>query len=193
MADYILFYDHKPTVVNGKDLSEYYFLSNFYPHLASDREFRLVYNGRPYLTTEHLYQALKHEKYPEYAEVIRQAKTPYQAKCLGHQWDHALDGRLRDIILEYKSRGVAWDPTFDERKIQTMAKITLLKFTQNPSLWAKLDATGDRPIAEWSQDGFWGWTGKGGENQLGICLMTTRQIIRDLLNGNLSTISHSTE
>ena len=133
---------------------EHGFLSNFY-------NAPIVYEGKTYPTSEHLYQALKTLD-PEEREKVRLAPDPSKAKKMGKlitvrsDWDEVKQGLMRMIVGE--------------------------KFTQHPELSQKLIQTGNRPLQEtnWWGDTFWGVSSKTGvgQNILGKILEDIRDQIR---------------
>lgn len=127
---------------------EFRFLSNFGPG-------QVEYEGEVYLTSEHLYQALKTID-PDERKFVRVAPTAGEAKKRGKKitlredWDNIKDDLMRMIIR--------------------------LKFEQNPDLAEKLIATGDQELIEgnWWGDRVWGVCNGVGENRLGILLQELR-------------------
>lgn len=159
-------------------------LCNFYP-LGTD----LVYNGKVYPTSEHLYQALKF-LYPdasseslEYSEIIRNAKTPYMSKLLGHQtttWRYDWQKRLATIAKTYLDKGVRPRPNWEEEKVNEMEQVLLLKFRLHKKCQSALLSTNHSKLFEDSPlDDFWG-SGKDGrgKNELGNALVRVRRILR---------------
>jgi len=126
------------------------FLSNFY-------HAEIVWDGRSYPSSEHLYQAMKAGTEEE-REWVRTAPTVREAKFRGQ-----------------KIRATA---DWGERRVDAMRSALEAKFDQNPDLGAKLDVTKDAGLVEgntWG-DTFWGVdinTGRG-ENHLGRLLMELR-------------------
>lgn len=137
-----------------------FFLSNFYPQT-------IVVDGKKFSTSEHAFQALKTED-PEWFSDVQQAKTPGQAKRLGHQ--------------------VPIRPDWDSIKLDVMRKCLVAKFSHG-YLASKLVATGDDELVEGNNwhDMFWGKCfcpshNGSGRNELGIMLM---QIRKDLKEGKI--------
>jgi len=131
------------------------FLSNMYVC-------NIIYKGKEYGSSEHIYQAMKSEN-REYQEYIRMLDEPKKTK------------KEADRLLgeTYEMR-----EDWDEVKVALMEEILYLKFTQNPDL-------GDRLLAieglieeknSWG-DTFWGTCEGVGENHLGRLLMKTRDKI----------------
>jgi len=126
------------------------FLSNFY--LAE-----IMWEGKPYPSSEHLYQAMKAGTEEE-REWVRTSPTVKEAKFRGQ-----------------KIRATA---DWSERRISAMRSVLEAKFDQHPDLAANLDGTGGAELVEgntWG-DTFWGVdtdTGRG-ENHLGRLLMELR-------------------
>jgi hypothetical protein len=137
------------TQMKGK----YRWMSNFY-----EKPFQ--WNGYQWPTSEHAYQAMKHEGTLMF-EVVRAATTPGNAKRLG----------------QAKKARTDWDQV----KISVMESILIAKFSDE-ELSQKLLDTGERPIYEGNNwgDRFWGcdFETLEGENHLGRILMRIRQDIR---------------
>lgn len=119
--------------------------------------------GELWPTSEHLYQAMKYIKDdPEYAEKIRLASTPHEAKKLGQSRNHP----IRE--------------DWEKVKNKIMYFVVLAKVTQNSDVEEELRNTGDRIIIEDSPyDYYWG-CGKNntGKNQLGKTLMKVRELVQ---------------
>lgn len=126
------------------------YLSNFY---ASP--FRL--DGKEWPTVEHFYQAAKTLD-PVFAERVRTAATPDEAKRLG---------RDPECVLR---------PDWDTWKIEVMRRAIAAKFGQHPDLAGLLVATGEARLIENSmKDYFWGIGADGtGRSMLGELLMELR-------------------
>lgn len=133
---------------------EYGFLSNFY---AASMEI----DGISWATVEHYYQAQKFFD-PERQAAIRSAPTPGAAKKLAWAEDSGLRGD--------------WDDVRDE----VMLAALRAKFTQHPTLCARLLATGDALLVEHTAlDAYWADGGDGsGLNRLGMLLMQVRNELR---------------
>lgn len=170
------FYDEK---------KPYYEFSNFYRP-----EKPLVYDGKEYQTSEHLYQCLKY-KGPRasaadlaYAEVVRTAKSPSQCKLLaaqrvggGYAWRVALNPTIQKSLDD----GVKMRTDWDAVKVEQMEVVVMTKFEQDAHCRALLLSTGDKLLAEHTdRDGFWGTGGSArkGENHLGRVLMRVRERLR---------------
>lgn len=127
---------------------EYRFLSNFWPSVVTDEEYR-------YPTVEHAYQAAKTTS-ASHRRDIAWAPTAGVAKRLG--------------------RRVPIRPDWEDVKIDVMRGLLRQKFAE-PTLRAKLLATGTALLVEgntWG-DRFWGQCPVGvGENWLGRLLMEIR-------------------
>lgn len=126
------------------------YLSNFYPS-------PLVLDGREWPTVEHFYQAAKTLD-PVFAERVRTAATPDEAKRLG------------------RDPGCILRPDWDTWKIEVMRRAIAAKFGQHPDLAERLVATGDARLIENSmKDYFWGIGADGtGRSMLGELLMELR-------------------
>ncbi|MBI5931494.1 MAG: NADAR family protein [Chloroflexi bacterium] len=135
---------------------EYAYLSNFAAH-----GFEL--GGAYWPTVEHYFQGQKFvETDPAYAEKIRLAKSPKQAKTLGRSREHPLR--------------TDWEEVKDE----IMRQAVLKKFQTHTQLREKLLATGDEELIENAPtDYYWGCGKSGtGQNKLGQILMAVRRQLR---------------
>lgn len=133
------------------------FISNFY-------RAEIDVDGQRWPTVEHYYQAQKFTD-AAYAERIRQAATPREAKTLG------------------QTRAVPLRDDWEVHKMNTMLRALAAKFTQHAALQEKLLATGDAILVEVSPtDSFWGDAAKPdgayGESRLGYLLTTLRDHLR---------------
>lgn len=147
---------------------------------------KLIYNGKPFPTSEHIYQANKYdyEGAPavnaEMIEAIRQQNTPNKAFMLArgfgsgsrYEWGQ----KLVALHKSYIARGVKVNPKWDEVKVARMHAIIELKFKQDAEFAKELVATKDATIEEESPyDKFWGTGADGkGRNELGKILMKVR-------------------
>jgi ribA/ribD-fused uncharacterized protein len=142
-SDSIVFYSKNP---------QYREFSNFYPA-------NITIDGKLYPSVEHYFQAAKFPDTPDYAETIRVAKTPAQAKRLG---------KTRTVPVKAE-----WNTVRDD----VMAKALKEKFgPAHPNLMKKLLETGNRPLVDGSpMDSYWGiGRNKKGKNRLGELLMKIR-------------------
>ncbi|KAN0101286.1 hypothetical protein V8E55_001270 [Tylopilus felleus] len=144
----ILFYDkHKP----------YYEFTNFSAH-------EVVYEGRRYPTSEHLFQAFKFlDGHPQIAERIRTCgPKPMIAFDEAHRHKTAVRSDWSKVHVS---------------KMETVLR---LKFTQHRGLKQMLLDTGDTELVEDSpRDWFWGIGADGtGNNELGKALMRLRDELR---------------
>ena len=160
-------------------------LSNFY---ICDQP--LVFDGKPFATSEHLYHYLKY-CYPgaptaslEYAEYIRTINTPYKAKLLAKQstprryeWQQALS----DIIATYRRRGVSARGDWDSIKRDCMLLCLRIKFQTDRQCRRVLLSTGNATLIEASsRDYYWGEGIDGnGLNMLGTLLVQVRVETRE--------------
>ena len=137
----------------SKSAPEFRFLSNY--HLCS-----ILYEGRSYGSSEHLYQALKTD-IPEIKELIRLAPTPNVARKLG-----------QDVVLS---------PVWNSMKEEHMLATIRLKFEQNADIRKKLLMTDGFELVEYAPwgDTYWG-VGKDliGQNKLGKILMKVREELK---------------
>lgn len=131
----------------------YGWLSNFSLH-------PVTFQGKVYLTSEHLYQSLKFVD-PKTQETIRAAANPKMAAHLGR----TLLGMRKD---------------WDEEKIAIMEEVLWQKLDSNRELEAKLLSTGEAELIEESRkDSFWGNGADGkGRNELGKLWMKIREELR---------------
>ncbi|KAH8092610.1 hypothetical protein BXZ70DRAFT_1010695 [Cristinia sonorae] len=137
----------------------YYGFTNFSPH-------PVIYNGKKYPTSEHLFQSFKfHEFRPELAEHIRTC-SQYPSSALAEA------RRLQDEVR----------PDWFNVNISKMYETLRLKFSQHLDLRAELLGTGDAILVEASEkDAFWGYgPDRRGRNELGKALMKLREELRAL-------------
>jgi len=131
-------------------IGEHSFLANFYTSTV-------YVDGKSYPSVEHAYQAAKASSDSE-RELIRNAKTPMEAKKLG-----------RTLVLP---------EDWDESKIDLMRRLIRSKF-ENPLLRELLLMTGDAELIQdnkWN-DRFWGVCRGEGQNWLGKILVEIRDEI----------------
>ncbi|HEX9038999.1 MAG TPA: NADAR family protein [Ktedonobacterales bacterium] len=132
---------------------EYGFLSNFYPA-------RITLADRTWPTSEHYFQGQKFAGTPHEVEV-RRATTPRVAATLGRD-------RRRPLRAD-------WEMV----KEDVMLAALRAKFTQHPTLRARLLATGTAELVEHTaNDRYWADGGDGGLNRLGVLLMQVREELR---------------
>lgn len=163
--------------------------SNFYPA-------PIIYDGKQYSTSEHLFQCMKFINYPEYYELIRNADTPAKTAALARQkkpryensWyvNKSLYGNLyvADVIDKGIKDGVKIREDWDIIKDDVMLVCLTLKFTQNPQLGEYLKSTRNYNLYEDSPtDYYWG-IGKerNGKNKLGLLLMKLRDNLLGIIN-----------
>lgn len=130
----------------------YDFLSNFFPSTVR-------FEGVLYPTCEHAYQASKTVDL-KIRELIKKAKSPYEAKKLG--------------------QSVQLRSDWHEVRISIMRKLIHEKF-ENPFLRPLLLSTADAELIlnnKWN-DKFWGVCRGVGENWLGKILMDERKLIKE--------------
>lgn len=112
-------------------------------------------NGKTYPTVEHYYQASK-ALFPEQHEMVRNLKTPKEAKFAGSH-----------VTLRKGWNGM---------RVEVMLVGLRAKFTQHPDLREKLLSTGDAHLHEDSPwDKYWGYVGGKGLDMLGLLLMKVRK------------------
>ena len=145
-----------PTVTDTQILGffrEYRFLSNFW-------QAPVEVDGVTYASSEHAYMAQK-TNVPEEKAHLATSITSAEARAYGQK--------------------VTLRPDWDDVRIDMMHKVVLAKFSQNPSLKAKLLATGGKYLEEtgyWG-DTFWGVCKGVGENHLGNILMKVRNELKN--------------
>lgn len=130
---------------------EYFEFSNFSKH-------PIEIDGKVYPTNEHYFQAMKFSD-EDYAEQIRLAKTPAEAKKMGLSRVHKIHS------------------DWDEKRVEVMRVAVEAKFTQHKDLLKYLVGTYPSTLIEDSPtDSFWG-CGKDrkGHNALGKLLMAFRE------------------
>eukprot|EP01118_Nematostelium_gracile_P014153 TRINITY_DN5465_c0_g1_i1.p1 TRINITY_DN5465_c0_g1~~TRINITY_DN5465_c0_g1_i1.p1 ORF type:complete len:229 (-),score=66.62 TRINITY_DN5465_c0_g1_i1:12-698(-) len=160
-------------------------LSNFW---AVDRP--LMFEGKEYRTSEHLYQAMKYiaignpsPREREYGEKIRLVKTPYMSKIVANHWISGgykwrLD--LNKIIKEYQGYGVKLPELEEEEIVEIMRKTLRIKFTTNRQCKEFLLSTGQRELMEVNEeDDYWSIGTGDGENMLGKLLQEIRKELQD--------------
>ncbi len=133
---------------------QYFELSNFSPH-------GFMLDDAYWPTVEHYFQA---QKFPqsEYAERIRQARTPAIAKEMG------------------RSRRYPLRADWEEIKDDVMRRAVHAKFAAHSDLRDLLLSTGDEELVENApRDYYWGCGKDGtGRNMLGRILMEVRAALR---------------
>ncbi len=164
-------------------------LSNFWPTSPK----AIVWQGKEYATAEHLYHAMVRESLAmwRYAEVIRTAKTPHEARMLGRPdmnprittWQC----NLWNITIQHHGGNYSQSVLCKAPLLNFMYDAVLAKFAQNDHCQRVLLSTGNRPLCEVSPYN-WFWGGTGGtvsgmadHNILGQMLVYIRDMIRDRL------------
>lgn len=164
--------------------------SNFYG-TKEDKQFKLIIDGKSWLSTEHYYQSQKFKgstDADEYANLVAKADTANKCFVLARQkklsgfkinWKLTVSDpiKLSDIINEYLKKGVTVRNDWSEIKESVMNRALQAKFAQNPHLLNKLLATQNNKLVEHTKrDNYWGDGGNGqGLNKLGEMLMNIRQ------------------
>jgi ribA/ribD-fused uncharacterized protein len=134
------------------------FLSNFYPC-------EIIFEGAPYPTVEHAFQAAKTFDKPSRLKIAA-LTTPGKAKAAGKKV------QLRE----------GWDTI----RVDIMRKIVKFKFKHHADLAQKLLDTGEQELIEgnsWN-DTFWGVCRGKGQNWLGKILMEVRTELQSTLTLN---------
>ena len=145
-----------------------------------------------WITTEHLYQAMKFLFFDQssvtlcFAQEICKAKTPFMAKYLASLWTFekfSWQTPLKKIVESYIAQGITFRKAeWDAVKIDVMYVVVQQKFYSSSYCWKLLMDTKDSTIEEHSKnDAFWGNGGKigGGANHLGKILMKLRDSPRN--------------
>lgn len=136
--------------------------SNFAPFRTRLRvNPRLVLEGP---TSEHVFQALKFIKTdPTWGFAILKCDTPHSAANCGRSRRHPID------------------PKWDDKSVDFMRLVVLMKTLQNPDFAEDLRATGNERLIEHTRkDKYWADGGDGkGKNWLGRILMEVRKILDD--------------
>lgn len=138
---------------------DFYVLSNF-------SAFSILWEGRRFDTSEHLYHYLKFNTTAlDVADAIYDARSAHEAFKLAER--------------NKGSRRKDWDSV----KVDLMRDILRLKAGQHEYVRRKLLATGDRELVEDSwRDDFWGWgPNRDGQNMLGKLWMEVRAELRGIL------------
>lgn len=163
----------------GRETEKYGELSNFWLHTTP-----LQWNGKSYKTAEHLYQSLKYlydgasQTTTSYAEIIRNAKTPYQAKLFANKCKHSRYSWQDEIVRIVKENDDAIrDPDWETNCHDAMKQALTLKFNQDLHCRNVLLSTSGSSLVEHSAtDAFWADGGDGrGQNYLGRYLVETRE------------------
>ena len=119
-------------------------------------------DGKYWKTSEHYFQAMKFEG-TEYADKVREARSPKDAAAFG---------RRRDFPLRKD-----WEQVKDD----VMRKAVLKKFQTHEDTRELLLSTGDEELVEKTTgDYYWGCGTDGtGKNMLGKILMEVREQLKD--------------
>ena len=158
-----------------------------YPQFSNYFVHDITIDGVVYKSSEHAFQCKKFlykgasKTSRDYAEVIRNIKTPNMSRILASQkkmGGYAWTKPLNVLIDEYKSAKI--DPNWDENRVDVMYNILRHKF-QDPKLREILLSTGDKEIVEHtSRDKFWADGGDGsGKNMLGKLLVKVREELKE--------------
>ena len=110
--------------------------------------------------------------------LYRNAESAFQASKCAEPKDRLQFQPLLGAEAKALGRRITLREDWNKIKLNTMYEILEAKFEGNPDLLAKLIATGDEEIVEgntWN-DTYWGKCNGKGENQLGILLMTIREV-----------------
>jgi len=134
----------------------YYGFTNFSDHAV-------IYEGKRYPTSEHLYQSMKFAHKPRIAEHIRTCST---LPRVAFNEAHKFQSEVR--------------PDWIQVNIQVMDFVLWHKFTQHHDLKRQLLSTGNANLIEDSKvDSFWGIGANGsGRNELGKALERLRDHLR---------------
>jgi len=123
----------------------------------------ITLDGEVWKSTEHYYQFRKFENSdPEYAQKIKGAPTPRDAKVLSLQ-------------------NTNYPPDWDSIKVDVLREAVKTKFESYPQLEELLLSTGEEELIEANpEDYFWGEGKDGsGRNMMGQILMEVRAYLKD--------------
>lgn len=150
-----------------------------YGWLGNMSAFPVEYEGKIYLTTEALFQALRFTNHPEIQELIRLEKSPMSAKMVAKGKVDLMDNGI----------------LYSEKDIDNMRLCLSLKLEQHPKLKEDLLETKDSIIIEDCSNRphgsglFWGSqkteNGWNGKNILGVLWMELRKNLNDLKKGEI--------
>jgi len=150
---------HPPNEIHFYNKEDrFYGFSNF-------AEYPVFYENEEYRTAEHLFQSLKFLDKRD-ADRVRRCRTAREAAKVAQ----TMQNRARkDWIVK-------------RINVSVMEKVLICKFSQHEELANLLLSTGNAKIFQDSPtDEFWGTGQEGnGQNKLGVLLMETRAILRDL-------------
>jgi ribA/ribD-fused uncharacterized protein len=174
-----------PTGIYFFEKGPYFELSNYW--MKKDGTTLLVIDEIEFKSSEHAFQFYKFY-YPEaspetlaYAELIRNAATPNDARLLaGQKVKGGFQSRMNAPIKAYQDRAHI-NPAWDQIRVDLMRTVLYYKFTQNPHCQDILLGTDNRALYENSPyDAFWG-VGKDqtGSNWLGRLLVELRDRLRE--------------
>lgn len=127
---------------------------NIYAPLSGFFPVKIVYDGKEYPSSEHLYQALRYlDTVPEYAEIIRTVRTPYAARLLGSQKKSYGQKRPWMIIIDEKILKAKTNVPPEDINLMKIA--IQEKFTQSDLCREVLLSTTGLLICESQYDNFW--------------------------------------
>ncbi len=134
---------------------EFYMFSNF-------SSFRVNWNGKDWMTSEHAYQASKFIDEDIITE-IKEARSSHDSKKIAEKYSDKKREDWADV------------------KLSLMEEIVRAKASQHQYIQKKLLETGNIELIEDSpKDSFWGWgPEKTGENHLGKIWMKIREELKD--------------
>jgi len=144
------------------------FLKDFEPYKFLKRK-GIIADNEIYLSSEHLYQALKSES-KKWQKLIRDTDKPEKTKNLAQK-------KLKTLLADNKNNFLIREDWHDI-KIDVMRVCVYLKFAQNEILLTKLRMA-EYKFEErncWG-DKFWGTVNGIGENWLGKILHETKYIL----------------
>ncbi|KIJ98117.1 hypothetical protein K443DRAFT_104412 [Laccaria amethystina LaAM-08-1] len=148
----------RPRILFYNKCDPHYGFTNFSAH-------SVVYKGKRYPTSEHLFQSFKFQKHrPNLAEHIRTcSERPSVAFSEARRFQP-------EVRIDWK-----------QVNIEKMDEALWYKFTQHPDLKAELLSTGDAELVEDSdKDAFWGvGADRRGRNELGKALERLRAKLRE--------------
>lgn len=141
------------------DAISFYHKENDNGYLSNLFDAPIIFEGDTWPTSEHLYQAMKHQDLSVIAKIKRQKKALH-SKFVSRKACKRLD---------------CWPS--DEHKVLSMRKAIKAKFDQHPILKDKLIKTAPLSIIENSpRDHYWGvGEDDSGKNMMGVLLMELRE------------------
>ena len=179
--------------INRDSNGVYFFSKGKYTELSNywvrkDGNYLFTIDNKQFKSGEHAYQYYKFY-YPgaddatlQYAEIVRNASTPNDAKLLANQKPRGgFQSRMNDTIKLYIGKAII-NPQWDNIRIDIMRAVVTYKFTQDLHCQQVLLSTSGKMLYEDSPyDSFWGIGSDGnGLNWLGKLLVELRNKFQGL-------------